>query len=70
MHPRTVELMEEVAQRIEQEGTRAWFSFKQLKFLGAEAADYDKVTDTLDVLVLIPGTTHWVCFTWLASVRA
>lgn len=58
LHPRTVELMEEVAQRIEQEGIEAWFKLDAAELLGAEAADYDKVTDTLDVW-FDSGTTHW-----------
>lgn len=58
LHPRTVELMEEVAQRIEKEGIEAWFKLDAAELLGAEAADYDKVTDTLDVW-FDSGTTHW-----------
>ena len=58
LHPRTVELIEEVAQRIEQEGIEAWFKLDPAELLGAEAADYDKVTDTLDVW-FDSGTTHW-----------
>ena len=58
LHPRTVELMEEVAQRIEQEGIEAWFKLDPAELLGAEAADYEKVTDTLDVW-FDSGTTHW-----------
>ncbi|NLZ80089.1 MAG: isoleucine--tRNA ligase, partial [Gammaproteobacteria bacterium] len=58
LHPRTVELMEEVAQRIEKEGIEAWFKLDAAELIGAEAADYDKVTDTLDVW-FESGTTHW-----------
>lgn len=58
LHPRTVELMEEVAQRIEQAGIEAWFKLDPAELLGAEAADYEKVTDTLDVW-FDSGTTHW-----------
>ena len=58
LHPRTVELMEEVASRVEQEGIDAWFRLDPAELLGAEAADYDKVTDTLDVW-FDSGTTHW-----------
>lgn len=49
LHPRTAELMEQVAQRVEQEGIDAWFNLEPSELLGAEAADYVKVTDTLDV---------------------
>jgi len=58
LHPRTVELMEEVAQRIEQAGIEAWFKLDPSELLGDEAADYEKVTDTLDVW-FDSGTTHW-----------
>ncbi|APX94550.1 isoleucine--tRNA ligase [Halomonas sp. 1513] len=58
LHPRTVELMEEAAKRVEQEGIDAWFRLDPAELLGAEAADYEKVTDTLDVW-FDSGTTHW-----------
>lgn len=58
LHPRTVELMDEVAQRIEKEGIEAWFRLDSAELLGDEAADYEKVTDTLDVW-FDSGTTHW-----------
>jgi len=58
LHPRTVELMEEVAQRIEKEGIAAWFKLDPAELLGNEAAQYDKISDTLDVW-FDSGTTHW-----------
>lgn len=58
LHPRTVELMEKVAQRVEQEGIEAWFKLDAAELLGEEAAQYDKITDTLDVW-FDSGTTHW-----------
>ncbi|MBB3191676.1 isoleucine--tRNA ligase [Halomonas cerina] len=57
LHPRTVELMEEAASRVEREGIDAWFRLDPAELLGEEAADYDKVTDTLDVW-FDSGTTH------------
>src|SRR5690554_4260659 len=57
LHPRTVELMEEAAKRVEKEGIDAWFRLDPAELLGEEAADYDKVTDTLDVW-FDSGTTH------------
>ncbi|WP_404415643.1 isoleucine--tRNA ligase [Vreelandella aquamarina] len=57
LHPGTLELMEEAAKRVEQEGIEAWFKLDPAELLGAEAADYDKVTDTLDVW-FDSGTTH------------
>ncbi|WP_462381192.1 isoleucine--tRNA ligase [Pseudomonas sp. Marseille-QA0892] len=58
LHPRTVELMEEVAKRVEQEGIEGWFKLDAAELLGAEASQYDKTTDTLDVW-FDSGTTHW-----------
>lgn len=58
LHPRTVELMEEVAKRVEQEGIEAWFKLDSSELLGAEASQYDKISDTLDVW-FDSGTTHW-----------
>lgn len=58
LHPRTVELMEEVAKRVEQEGIEAWFKLDPAELLGAEADQYDKSRDTLDVW-FDSGTTHW-----------
>lgn len=58
LHPRTAELMEEVAKRVEQEGIEAWFKLDAAELLGDEAADYDKISDTLDVW-FDSGTTHW-----------
>ena len=58
LHPRTIELMEEVAQRIEKEGIAAWFKLDPAELLGAEAGQYDKISDTLDVW-FDSGTTHW-----------
>ena len=58
LHPRTVELMEEVAKRVEKEGIEAWFRLDARELLGDEAAQYDKISDTLDVW-FDSGTTHW-----------
>ncbi|MDU9413346.1 isoleucine--tRNA ligase [Pseudomonas sp. zfem005] len=58
LHPRTVELMEEVAKRVEQEGIEAWFKLDAAELLGDEAPQYDKISDTLDVW-FDSGTTHW-----------
>jgi len=48
-HPRTVELMEQVALRVEKSGADAWYSLDPKELLGADAEDYEKVTDILDV---------------------
>ena len=57
LHPRTQELIEAVAQRVEQNGVDAWFELKATELLGDEAAHYDKVTDILDVW-FDSGVTH------------
>lgn len=57
LHPRTRELIEEAARRVEQAGIEAWFSLDPRELLGEEAAHYHKVTDTLDVW-FDSGVTH------------
>ncbi|MGC6341974.1 isoleucine--tRNA ligase [Bisgaard Taxon 45] len=49
LHPRTVELVEEVAKRVEQKGIQAWWDLDATELLGADAENYSKVPDTLDV---------------------
>ncbi len=58
LHPRTAELIEQVAQRMEQDGVDAWFELELAELLGAEADQYRKVTDTLDVW-FDSGVTHF-----------
>jgi len=58
LHPRTPELIEAVAKKVEQGGIEAWFALEAEELLGAEAAQYKKLTDTLDVW-FDSGTTHW-----------
>jgi len=57
LHPRTAELIEQVAVLIEDKGIDAWFDLDADSVLGDEANDYDKVTDTLDVW-FDSGVTH------------
>ncbi|MDP3518901.1 MAG: isoleucine--tRNA ligase [Pseudohongiella sp.] len=58
LHPRTVELFELIAQRIEKTGIEAWFDLQPEELLGEEAAQYNKVSDTLDVW-FDSGVTHY-----------
>ncbi|HEY5717069.1 MAG TPA: class I tRNA ligase family protein, partial [Motiliproteus sp.] len=58
LHPRTAELIELVAQRVEQAGIDAWFDLEPNELLGDEAAQYIKVNDTLDVW-FDSGVTHF-----------
>jgi len=57
MHPDTPALMEQVAQRIEQEGVQAWYDLDDAELLGDAVDQYDKVTDTMDVW-FDSGVTH------------
>ena len=57
LHPRTTELMEEVAKRVEKDGMQAWFDLPLEELIGDEASDYMKVEDTLDVW-FDSGVTH------------
>ena len=57
LHPNTVELIEQVALRIEEKGIDAWFDLEVADILGDEADAYEKVTDTLDVW-FDSGVTH------------
>jgi isoleucyl-tRNA synthetase len=57
LHPRSSELLEEVAQRVEQRGIEAWFSLDPKELLGDEAENYVKNKDTLDVW-FDSGVTH------------
>jgi isoleucyl-tRNA synthetase len=58
LHPRTSELIEQVALRVEKTGIDAWHDLSAEELLGPEAADYEKTTDTLDVW-FDSGVTHY-----------
>ena len=49
LHPRTQELIEAAATRVAEGGVDAWFALEPGELLGAEAGQYDKVTDVMDV---------------------
>ncbi|MFZ7223644.1 isoleucine--tRNA ligase [Avibacterium avium] len=49
LHPRTLELIEQVAQLVEQSGIQAWWDLDPKDLLGDDAENYRKVPDTLDV---------------------
>ena len=57
LHPRTPELLKQVAQRVERDGIEAWFSLNSVDLLGAEAEHYKKLSHTLDVW-FDSGVTH------------
>ncbi|MDR3418209.1 MAG: isoleucine--tRNA ligase [Nevskia sp.] len=49
LHPRTPELLRQVADRVGKEGLEAWFGSATADWIGAEAERFDKCPDTLDV---------------------
>ncbi|MDG6897345.1 isoleucine--tRNA ligase [Actinobacillus delphinicola] len=49
LHPRSVEIAEEVAKLVEKQGIQAWWDLDPKSVLGDEADQYRKVMDTLDV---------------------
>jgi isoleucyl-tRNA synthetase len=57
LHPRTAELLEAVAKKVEAGGIEAWQQVRPEDLLGADAATYEKVKDTLDVW-FDSGSTH------------
>jgi isoleucyl-tRNA synthetase len=57
LHPNTPALLEEVAKRVEKSGIEAWQAIEPSDLLGADAKDYEKNRDTLDVW-FDSGTTH------------
>ncbi|WP_027484820.1 isoleucine--tRNA ligase [Rhodanobacter sp. OR87] len=57
-HPDSVALLEQVAQKVAQGGIDAWFTLDAAELLGADANDYEKVTDVLDVW-FDSGVTHY-----------
>ncbi|HXS72447.1 MAG TPA: isoleucine--tRNA ligase [Rhodanobacteraceae bacterium] len=57
-HPRSVELLEQVAQRVEKDGVDAWYALDPSELLDADAGQYEKVTDILDVW-FDSGTSHF-----------
>jgi isoleucyl-tRNA synthetase len=57
LHPRTHDLLEAVAKKVEAGGIEAWQQVKAEDLLGAEASRYEKIKDTLDVW-FDSGSTH------------
>ena len=58
LHPDTQGLFGRIADRIGKEGIEAWFESDTKDFIGDDANDYDKTTDTLDVW-LDSGVSHF-----------
>ncbi len=57
LHPRTLELLERAAQAVEEGGIEAWQDVTATSMLGADADNYEKTRDTLDVW-FDSGSTH------------
>lgn len=57
LHPRSEELTELIAQRIEEKGIDAWFELDAAELINDDAAHYEKIMDTLDVW-FDSGVTH------------
>lgn len=68
LHPETARLIEAVAQQVEQSGIDAWFELDAAELLGADAENYDKVIDTLDVW-FDSGVTHYAVLQARANLR-
>ncbi len=61
MHPESVRLLSEVADRIATAGIDAWFDLDPAELLGEDADSYQKVTDTMDVWMDSGMVHHCVC---------
>lgn len=57
LHPRTMEIMDQAAAMVEAGGVEAWSKATAESIIGADAPDYIKSTDILDVW-FDSGTTH------------
>jgi isoleucyl-tRNA synthetase len=64
LHPRTPELIEMVAERVARDGVEAWFALDPAEVLGAEADDYEKLKDVMDV-----WADSGVSFDFMAATR-
>ncbi len=58
LHPRTLEILEAVAERVEKGGIEAWQTVNPRELLGADCELYEKSRDTLDVW-FDSGSTHF-----------
>ena len=58
LHPNTVDLLHQVAKKVEAHGIDGWFTASTEDFLGEEATEYNKTTDTMDVW-MDSGLAHY-----------
>ncbi|MCW5588404.1 MAG: isoleucine--tRNA ligase [Legionellales bacterium] len=57
-HPRTPEIIEQVAKAVEKNGIDAWYDIPAAELIGSDASDYEKSHDVLDVW-FDSGVTHY-----------
>ena len=58
LHPNTVDLLHQIADKVEKDGIDRWFSASTEDFLGKDAPEYYKTTDTMDVW-MDSGLAHY-----------
>jgi isoleucyl-tRNA synthetase len=58
LHPKSLDLLEQIAIRVEEKGIDAWYDLDAEELLGVEAKEYEKLTDCLDVW-FDSGVTHY-----------
>ena len=49
LHPDTIDLLHQIADKVEEDGIDGWFSASTEDFLDKDASEYYKTTDTMDV---------------------
>ncbi|MES2998952.1 MAG: isoleucine--tRNA ligase [Pseudomonadota bacterium] len=58
LHPKSLDLLEQIAIRVEEKGIDAWYDVNAEELLGIDAKKYEKLTDCLDVW-FDSGVTHY-----------
>ncbi|MFI4819128.1 MAG: isoleucine--tRNA ligase [Enterobacterales bacterium] len=58
IHPRTIEILEIVAKKVEINGIQAWYDLDPLSIIGCDSYNYHKISDTLDIW-FDSGSTHF-----------
>ncbi|VFP80585.1 isoleucine--tRNA ligase [Candidatus Erwinia haradaeae] len=60
IHPRSLEIMEKVAKRVERIGIQAWWDLHSYEMIDVDTEHYSKISDTLDVWFDSGSTIHSV----------
>lgn len=58
LHPKSLELLEQIANRVSEIGIDAWYDLNPEEILGEDAQNYEKLTDCLDVW-FDSGVSHY-----------